>query len=347
MESDTALRSDARPLGARINYWFQLVARFALAFFFITYGLAKLNGNQFIKMGSVLDRPVSQLSGFELTWVYFGYSPLFSGFIAWGQLTCAVLLLFDRTKRIGMLALFPIILNIVLVNFCYNISLGTKVVSSIFLALNTYLILSEFPALKRFLWDDAVDSRKRPRLVERWAWVSFAVRVLLLAAIVASSWLFVTTIKTRFKPETLLTGDWRVEQVRIDGRPAAPGDELGYGWEKVYFEVRDEFAIRTDRGLLEGQYKLLDGEGGLQLRYNPNPSPPKTAAVELELVREFETRPPNEYVEWRQNEMEKVMTAKVVGTYQLAPDRSRLVISGTYNGRAFEIVLVPSVWEKY
>jgi hypothetical protein len=42
----------------------------------ILYGFAKLNGSQFAVLDSEMTKPLGQVSGFWLTWYYFGYSML-------------------------------------------------------------------------------------------------------------------------------------------------------------------------------------------------------------------------------------------------------------------------------
>jgi hypothetical protein len=337
--------SRPRPLGQRLNYWGQLAARFALAFFFLFYGVAKLLGTQFIRAGSSLDRRVSELSGFELTWIYFGYSPLLSGVIAWGQIICATLLLFDRTKRVGMLGLFPILVNIVLVNFGYNIAHDTKIISCVFLALNAYLILSEFPALKRFLWDDSVDPRHRPGLVERYAKVSLAVRVLFLVASVGVAWAVLTYLKDEYMAETVLTGDWTVERVTVAGQPVGSDDELGGDWEKVCFEPAGHFSVRKGDGTIHGQYEVTGEDPTVRLRYNPTAARAPTTPDELR--RELKSLSPDEIKKRSQAEWQKPVAVDVRGPFDLAPDRSRLVLRVTKGGRPYEVVLVPWVWQKH
>ncbi len=136
-----------------------------LSVFFLSYATAKLAGTQFIDSGPTLERPVGELSGMELTWTYFGYSKLFSWFVAGGQLTAAFLFLFDRTTRLAADILLPILANIVVVNFAFNLSAGTKIISLVLLALNLILILGDYTAWKRVLWDEPTSNPARP------AWV--------------------------------------------------------------------------------------------------------------------------------------------------------------------------------
>ncbi|PYS27157.1 MAG: hypothetical protein DMF75_20930, partial [Acidobacteria bacterium] len=61
--------------GTPVSIWFYRALRFFVAAFIILYGFAKLNGSQFTILASELDKPMGQVSGFWLTWYYFGYSP--------------------------------------------------------------------------------------------------------------------------------------------------------------------------------------------------------------------------------------------------------------------------------
>jgi hypothetical protein len=317
----------------RIHFWGQYVARFVLASFLIIYGMAKLLGTQFFQSGALLDEPLSEISGFELTWAYFGYSSLYSHFIALGQIFFAALLLFDRTKRLGMLGLLPIILNIVLVNYEYNISSETMIVSCAFLVLNLYLVFSEFDDLKRFFWDESV--KNDHRYLKRFTGV---IRAFLLLAMIGGAWIFISLIKTNFMAETPVSGDWAVRQVLVDKSPVEPGAEFGGGWKKVYFDFPNRFGILTNCGIIHGKYEL-DGSQ-ITINYDPTPYWRSAAAVILSQGTGDETPLPLD-------ESERKPPTTLVGEYELASDRSFLKITGTGDNRQFEIILVPWVWNKY
>lgn len=73
--------------------------RFFVALVVLFYGFAKLNGAQFTILESELDKPMREVSGFWLTWYYFGYSALYGAFVAGVQIISAIMLLFRRTIR--------------------------------------------------------------------------------------------------------------------------------------------------------------------------------------------------------------------------------------------------------
>ena len=99
-------------------------ARYAAAFIVITYGFAKLNGSQFTILESELDKPLGEVSGFWLTWYYFGYSTFYGNLIALAQILGGVMLMFRRSTLLGACLLLPVITNIILVDIFYGVDLG-------------------------------------------------------------------------------------------------------------------------------------------------------------------------------------------------------------------------------
>jgi hypothetical protein len=99
------------------------------AFLVITYGFAKLNGSQFTILDSELDKPMGQVSGFWLTWYYFGYSKFYGNLIAFAQVLGGVLLMFRRTTLLACCLLLPLIANIILIDVFYAIDLGALLVA--------------------------------------------------------------------------------------------------------------------------------------------------------------------------------------------------------------------------
>ncbi|MBT28508.1 MAG: hypothetical protein CMO01_02525 [Thalassobius sp.] len=102
-------------------------------FYLLVYGSAKLMKGQFIFEGEMLERPVGELSGFELTWVFFGHSVYYAYIIGITQIIGAVLLFPRKTRLLGVFILIPILVNIVLVDVFYKIPHGATVNAIFFL----------------------------------------------------------------------------------------------------------------------------------------------------------------------------------------------------------------------
>lgn len=91
-------------------------ARYISAFLLMGYGASKLAHLQFHLNRELATHPVSSLTGYELTWFYYGYSRLYSVILGATQVAGGALLLFRKTALLGAIAMFPVIVNILLID---------------------------------------------------------------------------------------------------------------------------------------------------------------------------------------------------------------------------------------
>ncbi|WP_299439374.1 hypothetical protein [uncultured Aquimarina sp.] len=115
--------------------------RYFVAFFIFVYGAAK--PLQFGNKNDFPDKLVSELSGMELMWSFFGYTQTLPIIIGILQVTGALLLLSQRAKIIGILLLIPIMTNIVLFDVFYQVKTGATMNAIIFLAILLILLFFE------------------------------------------------------------------------------------------------------------------------------------------------------------------------------------------------------------
>ena len=97
------------------------------------YGFDKLNGAQFTVLDSELARPMGEVSGFWLTWYYFGYSAFYGTIIALVQVGGGVLLTFRRTALLGALILVPVFVNIILIDLFFGVDPGATMIAVVIL----------------------------------------------------------------------------------------------------------------------------------------------------------------------------------------------------------------------
>ena len=316
------------PPRSRLHAWGRAAARLALVVAFTAYAAAKFAGAQFVTAGGTLDKPVADLSGIELTWVYFGYSPLYSAFVAGGQLAAAALLAFDRTARLGAAALLPITANIVAVNFGYQIGTDTQVVSVVLLALNLFLLAGDLAAWKRVLWDET-GGPTRP--------VPVVAKGVLLVAGFAGLWALFAGVQNAGRPP--VGGEWLVESVAVDGRPA-PDRTLGRGWRWVCFDDFGRLSVRTDRGTFEGRY-TAGADGAFSVRYDPEPLPP---VYPRQLLHEH-LSPEDELRVMGEHHADFRWPVEMPGTWHR--DGGRLVVTLSRGPQAVEWVLTPYTRPKW
>jgi hypothetical protein len=121
--------------------WIYDFCRYFVAFVIISYGWAKIMGSQFTILDSELDKPMGEVSGFWLTWYYFGYSPFYGNFIALIQIVAGFLLLYRKTVLLGACILFGVVGNIILIDIFYAIDPGALIMAG-FMEAALFIILN-------------------------------------------------------------------------------------------------------------------------------------------------------------------------------------------------------------
>jgi hypothetical protein len=260
----------------------------------ITYGWAKIMGSQFTILDSELDKPLGEVSGFWLTWYYFGYSPFYGNFIALIQIVAGFLLLYRRTVLLGACILFGLVGNIILIDIFYAIDLGALLMAgflegALFIILNFHRreLIETFWARQNSLFPiDKKDSSLR------------IAKILICAIIVLippGCTYYIANYNNRVP--TVLDGKW---QVVNSSAPIMDGDKhltriyfernrarmsvFRYGddkWKEHHFEtnpqtgeinVWDKWLMKGDR-IFNGQYELQNDKlllkGQLQASNQP------------------------------------------------------------------------------
>jgi hypothetical protein len=213
---------------AKVHAWLTGIIRYTIAYTVSTYGFAKVLKTQFGIVYSRNDMPVGSLSGFELTWNYFGYSYKLALILAALQIGGAILLLFRRTTLLGICILLPVMMNIVLINVFYSIAVGAFLVSIILTGGLVYLLLLNRRLLIQ-LFFNTVTSLPPLQL-------SYFKHVIRFFVIIAAFYTVYRYIKDE-KPIDF-TGKWKVDKLERHGKLV---DENAWmtdstAWKNVYIE---------------------------------------------------------------------------------------------------------------
>lgn len=130
-------------------FWIAVI-RYSIAFDLATFGFQKIFHLQFLTPMGMLDEPFSSFSGEWLTWSYFGHSYPFIFVIGVLQIGGSFLLLFNRTRLLGLMVIMPVLLNIVLIDFFYGLAPGVLAHAVFMLAAAIYLMLLDYDRLVLF-----------------------------------------------------------------------------------------------------------------------------------------------------------------------------------------------------
>ena len=129
--------------------WLLLVVRFTLLSILFAYGISKLFDLQFSPPDvRVLNERYGDSSPMELMWTFVGYSVPYTVFSGLVEVIPGVLLLFRRTAVLGALMAVAVMLNVALLNFCYDVPV--KLYSTLYVLMALFLLLPDIPSLFQF-----------------------------------------------------------------------------------------------------------------------------------------------------------------------------------------------------
>ena len=251
MNNDLTTRSDIyRQKVLAVLY---LAVRYYAAFTLLLYGFAKVMGAQFTVLDSQLAKPLGDVSGFWLTWYYFGYSPIYSSLVAWAQIVGALMLCFRRTTLIGALLLMPVLVNILgidiwVIQFPFD---SGALRNAVFVFVALLIVLAfHLPDLYRFLLrrrDHLLLFQKNPR----WLVVFPVVAALSMTAYQAHEAYWLANVNNR--DPTAIDGAWHVTYV--DPANADVPDWVYFEYNRAYMVV-----FRFANGTTETHDFRVDGD---------------------------------------------------------------------------------------
>ena len=131
---------DSQPVsGSRVRVVIELAARWYVFLFLNVYGLGKIMGGQFYLRArlpaEVARIPLGDAGAFDLAWTFMGYSFAYILFIGLAEIVGAWLLLWERTKLLGVAVLMPIMVNILLFDVIFLDEYGALASATIYTSL--------------------------------------------------------------------------------------------------------------------------------------------------------------------------------------------------------------------
>jgi len=129
--------------------WLLLAVRFTLVSILFAYGVSKVFDLQFSPPDlRVLNERYGDSSPMELMWTFVGYSVPYTIFSGLVEVIPGILLLFRRTAILGALMAAAVMLNVALLNFCYDVPV--KLYSSLDVLMALFLLLPSMSSLLKF-----------------------------------------------------------------------------------------------------------------------------------------------------------------------------------------------------
>jgi len=135
-----------------IKHGMELAARIYVWFILSSYGLGKIVGGQFHRRGQLPDdvalQTLADATAYDLAWSFMGYSQTYIVFIGASQIIGAFLLLFNKTKFIGIAVLIPILLNIIVFDIIFLPDYGALASATLYFSLLVLILYLNGEKLK-------------------------------------------------------------------------------------------------------------------------------------------------------------------------------------------------------
>jgi hypothetical protein len=234
---------------AILAFW-QGVIRYSIALDLTMIGCQKLFRLQFSTPLGRLDMPFNSFSPEDLTWAYFGQSRVFVCIIGGIQILGSFLLLFSRTRLVGVFVLLPVMLNIILLNACYHMEWGESIQAIELMIALCYLLFCEYPRLVDFFFRakaDVPSIRVQSRLLRSIVRLSVPAIPLLLIGHYGSP-----------DKNPWLTGRYSVSHLQINRQDVKANSCSDSVLTLVYFDQGNDcvFEYNSQQRRLIGSYRL-------------------------------------------------------------------------------------------
>ncbi|MGV0967221.1 hypothetical protein [Empedobacter falsenii] len=250
----------------KIHYFTYTFCRYFLATMIISYAFAKIFETQFISQPSVYDKPIGNLSGFELTWFYYGYSYWYGLIIASMQIISSLLLFFRQTTRIGIIIFLTFMVNILLMDFAYDID-GAKGMAVVLTMMALFVFLSDYKELiKYFLKTLPLFEEQRTVKINKISKLKFVY----IPLVFIGFFVLIITLKDKFLSQNQFFGAWEnVENneriyfesantfQKVNNSTFKPINSGMYDFEKdsIYLKVMQE-ENQTPEIILKGKFNI-------------------------------------------------------------------------------------------
>lgn len=268
--------------GVKLDAVFQHISAFYVAFEIAVYGFAKIMQTQFQAPHYVMEQPIGELSGFWLTWAYFGHSQTMAFILGSTQILGAILLLFRKTRLLGIFVLVPVLVNINLLNYFYDISPLAFYNALHYTFILVFLLFIDYDKLKL-----AFLSFRTSKISSWRLWILNVVRFM----IIGGAFSHIYQLKSGISPRTKLNGEWKVQSIHRKGQTIEPSAWQDSVWTKLYFEWRYGCLFKyhpekfQDKDLY-GDYKIDERKKLIEISFYPtdSKSPPDSSEFQYRLV---------------------------------------------------------------
>jgi uncharacterized membrane protein YphA (DoxX/SURF4 family) len=210
-----------RPAYPRLAAGAHVMLRYVLGLAMLFYGFAKILKSQFPDLApGQLDQRFGDISPMGLLWKFMGYSTAYTVFAGLAEAVGGVLLLWRRTATLGALVVAAVMINVVMLNFCYDVPVKLYSVQLLIMA-HVIALPRARAVMAAVLGRAAAEQPPRVRMARRWEHARLIGKLVMLASM---AW----SVRDSFSGPSRnahvheLYGTWIVDAFLADGVERPP-----------------------------------------------------------------------------------------------------------------------------
>lgn len=182
-----------------------------VSFVLIAFSISKFFDLQFQIFNFTWYQPLKDLSPMSLAWSFFGHSYRYNLFLGILEFLAGCLIVFNRTRLVGLIIAAGIYLNVVIVDFEFEVY-SAIVHATIEFIIILLLLIPYFKDLKKFFWDMSGKFQNEQRKSTKMATFGIPVIfiVLVSVSITVLTYMLIST-------ENPIIGAYKIERLSIKG----------------------------------------------------------------------------------------------------------------------------------
>lgn len=251
----------------------------AIALDLITFSWEKFYHFQFNVPLGMLDLPFNEIDDVSLMWAFFGRSYPFIVTIGLLEMVGAFMLLFSKTRTLGIFTLLPIMLTILSINIFYHLDFGVIIHAIMLIIALFYLLFQDFDKIRDFFFSKNWNTS---HLLSTSSVIKTTIRFIIIFFP-----LFLILLRLPRDKNPQLTGKYQVQKLEINGIDKKAKSVYDSSLTRVYFDVANDivFDFNTTNNQFIGTYELNDDKIITKWRYPRKDIPPFTGNVKIEKNR--------------------------------------------------------------
>jgi hypothetical protein len=229
-----------------VEYMSRSVIRYVVAYLMCYYGYAKMRHKFFDITYISQDSRLSEIDNLSLVWYFFGRSNVQEFLIGLMEFVPGILIFFRRTSFVGCILLFPVAMNVLLVNTFNHVSSITFPLSIFIVLSNIYLLYGHKQAIVQFLRN--ITEQHGPALnkfldICRWLFK--------LAVVGTIGYLLFATLilkhgKANYSQRNKFMGGFELSQLKVNDSVIHPDAGNTQYYKSIYIEPQSRWnCVRT------------------------------------------------------------------------------------------------------